>query len=203
MAELRKGFQAFLPDWGNEGEFVYEVPCARRCAEVFNVSVKKVRSEVAIYRSYEGLRQLGYPAQQDHYSLINLAVGNRALNRDYFGIEETTLQFSPEGMERFHHACIDHDCVIKNPKDFKAFARIYRDGTDYEFEIAESGEETLDGVLYRLDRRLDRSEFRVRLEEVEGLMASLPVAAANGTKVERELILKIQELCKKALRALP
>lgn len=200
MAELAKFLRPMLPE--REVRFIYDVPCCKSVAETFNITARKTRSEIAIYRSYEALKEAGYPAKQEHYSLLSLAIGNRALNRDYFGLDDASLRMSPEGLDRFYRVCIDPDGAIANPKEFRLFSRIYSEGTEYEFELVESGQETIETVVRRLERRQNRSEFRTRLEEIADQMAALPVSAAQGSQAERRLILRIGAMCDRVMKTL-
>ena len=184
------------------GAFVYDPSCARACAETFNISSKKVRRDLEIYRVYEQLLENEYAVKEDDYSLIDLAVKTRQLNSEYFGLDGETLEFSDVGLERFSLLCLTDDCAIQNPKDFKDFSTIYLKGTQYEVELVESGSQSLARVLERLSNRLSKGEFKRHLEDIEGRLENLTIGDATGSAQEIRLARNIRDLAKDILKAI-
>ena len=185
-----------------EGIFFYDPSCARTCSETFNITLAKVRVDLAIYRIYQQLQDEGYSVKEDHYSLISLAVRTRQINTEYFEFDGETLEFTELGLERFSLLCLDDDCAIHNPRDFKDFAGIYREGTSYEVELVENGEQSLAMVTERLKNRLARGEFKRQLEDIECSLNSLTIEAANGTALEIQLIRNIRDLANRILKSI-
>jgi hypothetical protein len=184
-----------------DGSFMYDPSCARACVETFNITLAKVRADLAIYRVFEQLQDEGYSVKEDHYSLISLAVKTRQLNSEYFELDGETFEFSDLGLERFSLLCLDDDCAIHNPGDFKDFAGIYRDGTSYEIELVENGEQSLAVVVERLNNRLARGEFKRELEDIESRLETLTLQAATGSAREVQLIKNIRDLANRVLRS--
>lgn len=191
---IYRSYMRFLEKVCGGSDFLYDVSCSREVAILFNCSVKKVRKELIVYRVYEQLKRKGYQVRPKHYTLIDLAVGNRLLSSDYFGLDAGDFHFSPEGLERFNKLCIGDGTPISNPKDFRAFVDIYGTGTDHDRNLAESGTESVQEVLRRLNERRGDSGFQHQLEAIKEKLGSLVVAEFRGVSAEVEAIRRIKNL---------
>lgn len=172
--------------------FRYDVDLARTVAPLFSYPVRRVRKELAVYRVYDQLKRNAYKVKPSHYSLIEMAVKNRALNYDYFELDRETLRFSPVGLERFGDLCIEDGSPVSNPKDFRLFADVYASGTPHEVNLAASGAEPIEEVARRLNSRLDKKQFRMELEDIKASLESLVISDFQETAAERNLIREIQ-----------
>jgi hypothetical protein len=179
--------------------FNYLVDCAQEVAVFFNLSLKAVRKEIIVYRVYEQLKEEGYDVAPDHFSLIEMAVSNGKLCRDYFELRPSTYRFSNRGMARFDKLCIRPKRPINNPRDFRRFARVFKHGKDHDVELVESGTEPISEILGRLNGRLHEREFLSQLGEIKALIDSLHPAEFRGMKTEIEMIRRIKDLVSKKL----
>jgi len=186
LREMRK--------YTRNGAFEYFPNCSREVATFFNLSVKSVRKEIIVYRVYEQLREASYDVKPNHFSLIDMAVKDRRLSEEYFELNPVTFLFSNRGLARFDRLCVREKKPINNPKDFRAFSKVFRRGTEYEVKLIESNEQSVLAVLDRLTDREDEREFLNGLEEIKEQFDALRPAEFRGLKSEIELISKIRGL---------
>ena len=186
LREMRK--------YRRSGEFDYMVNCSREVAAFFNMSVKGVRKEIIVYRVYEQLKEEGYEVKAHHFSLINMAVTDRQLSEDYFELSPVTLRFSSRGLAHFDKLCVRTEKPISNPKDFRQFAEVYRNGTEYEVSLIESNTQSVSSVLDRVNGRQGEREFLSRLEDILERLEVLEPAGFRGIKGEIDAIREIKDL---------
>ncbi len=183
-----------LQKFSKNSEFKYLIDCSREVATFFNLTVKAVRKEICVYRVFEQLKANGYDVKPYHFTLIEMAVTDKGLSEHYFGLNKDSFHFSRQGLEHFNRLCVREKKQINNPKDFRAFARIYREGTEYEVALVEQGVEPIDSVRARMEQRLTKKFFRGRLEEIKDLIRSLAPSDYQGSLEEIRVILDIREL---------
>jgi hypothetical protein len=188
LREMKK----YTPDWDNEFEYVSN--CASEIAAFFNLSTKDVRRELTVYRVYEQLKNQSYEVFTHHFSLIDMAVRDKELCKGYFELNGKTFRLSSTGLKRFNKLCIDSRRPIKNPKDFRSFAKIYRQGTEHELELVESGEDHVDIVLERIRRRKDQRQFLAQLQGIKEHIEDLRPADFRESNAEIEMIRRIKRL---------
>ena len=191
--ELRKQF--------GDVDFRYVIPCSREVANYFNLAVRGVRKQLIVYRVYEQLKTELYRVQPSHFSLIEMAISDRRLSRDYFRLDDETFHFAHDGLEKFDQLCIQEDRPVHNPGDFRTFSNIFKNGTDYDIRSVESRQDELHTIWNRIRARLHKHEFLQRLEDIEALLNSLEPASFRGNKKELERIGKIRELVETRLAA--
>ncbi len=175
-------------------QFAYLTSCAREIATFFNLSVKAVRKEIIVYRVYEHLKEQGYDVAPHHFTLIDLAVTDRNLGETYFELNSVTFHFSNRGLARFDKLCIRNRRAINNPKDFRTFSLIYRNGTDLEVSQAESGEKSLDKLWDGISTRMDQKGFINDLQRIKKQLESIHPGEFRGLKSEMDLIAEIRAL---------
>ena len=187
---------------GNNSNFEYSIDCARDVAEFLKISIKKVRKDLAIFRIFEQLRRGKYNVKEDHYSLLDLSVGTNNLNVTYFGLSKRTLELSGTGLDLFARLCLDKNPPINNPQEFKAFVKIWRNGSEHELSLVESGEESVFAILERVKRRESRNHFLDQLMDIRHRLAELIPADFNETASEVKAIKDIQAIVNGRLCAL-
>jgi hypothetical protein len=175
-------------------KFEYVVDCSREVATLFNLPVRAVRKELIVYRVYEQLKELSYEVMPHHFSLIDMAVTDRDLPIYYFELDTSSFRFSSRGATRFDALCIRTNKAINNPKDFRAFATIFKTGTPHELTLVESNSEPIATILERLEDRLEQREFLQNLAKIERQLEALQPAAFRGVNAEVETILRIKTL---------
>lgn len=179
--------------------FVYESALAEQLATTMNVPHKQVKQALLVYRIYQQLQELGYEVRSDHYSLIEIAVSQRRLADEFFELDRSTFLLSKRGADRFVQLCAQRRCAITNPGAFRAFATIYRDGTDRDVEQVVSASEALDTVSARVAARMERRASVTQLEKSCELLESIELEEIRGTKEELRLIERIKNLLDKKL----
>lgn len=174
--------------------FRYDRNCAGEVATLFNLSTKAVRKMIQVYRVYQQLKENGYQVQPHHFTLIDLAVGDRELSSRYFCLDDDAFHFSKTGLERINTLCINENKPINNPKDFRVFAKIFKHGTPYEVSRVESNSEPVQDILSKLNGRLGDRAFLARLESVKDQLKDLCPTDYRGVNAEVEAIEKIKKL---------
>ena len=183
-----------MKKYKRNGDFEYIVNCSREVAAFFNQSIKGIRKEIIVYRVYEKLKEEGYEVKPHHFSLINMAVTDRRLCEDYFELSPVYLHFSARGLANFDRLCIKSDKPISNPKDFRQFSEVYRNGTEYELSLIEENTHSISSVLDRVKGRQGEREFLSRIEDIYERLEELEPAGFRGVKAEIDAIREIKEL---------
>ena len=181
--------------------FEYLLACAKEVAVFFSLKVGEIRKNLMVYRVYDQLKGQGFAVKPDHFSLIEMAVINRGLRKNYFELDGKTFNFSQTGLSRFDSLCIARDRQIKNPPDFRTFAKVFRESRT-DVELIESGSRTLAHVADLLDRRQRRNAFLGQLQEIKTQLDTLEPASFRGVRAEVELIKEIRRIVEKKLSRL-
>lgn len=184
------------------GESIYEVGCARACAETLEMTLREVREELAICSVYSQLHDQGYAVKEDNYTLIDLAVHTPGINNEYFEFDLDILKLSNEGLERFNKLCLEEERPVRNPSDFKKVARIFKNGNKREMGLIETGEFSLDEIVEVVEKRQARHQFLHELEKIERKISSLRFIEPVGLNKEIELATKIRDMANRILRTL-
>lgn len=175
--ELRKRWEFETP--------FYDVECSRECGATFEMGPHEVRNELATYSVYYQLREQGYSAKEEHYTIINMAVRTQGMNHDYFGLDWDSLQMSPDGLERFNKLCLEEDGPVHNPIDFKQVVKVYKKGSARAMTAIETGEADLEAIVQVVDNSLAKHQFLNELEKIEKRISSLRLVEPAG--LEREV----------------
>lgn len=183
-----------MKKYTGDSEFKYIADCGEEVATFFNLSASDVRKEIKAYRVYEGLKEHGYDVMPHHFSLIDMAITDRQLSEKYFELNPATYRFSRLGLERFNKLCVRQKKPISNPKDFRAFSKVFRHGTDYEVKLIESNDQPLATVLDRMRQRQQHCQFLVQLETIKEQIEALHPADFRGLNAEVGMIREIKRL---------
>jgi hypothetical protein len=179
--------------------FVYESSTAGDLAVSMNLQLTQVKKALLVYRIYHQLQNLGYEVRSDHYSLIEIAVSQRLLADEFFGLDRRTFVLSREGAERFVRLCAQQGCAVTNPGSFRVFANVYRNGTERDVEQILSGHDTVDDVWHRVSNRMERRTAVTTLEKARDLLESIELDEIRGTKNELKEIERIRKLLENKL----
>lgn len=175
-------------------DFRYDARVAADVATVMNIPTKSVRSELMIYRVFLQLQNLGYPVRSDHYSLIDLAVSNRGLQKTFFELDPLLFQFSADGADRFYKLCIQESAPIHNPADFRSFVQVFRNGTDRDVSNVVECDEPLDVVFERVTHRQQRRAAAHSLEQAQNIIEQIELSLIRGTQAELNAVSRIEKL---------
>lgn len=187
--------------WEFEEPF-YNASCSLTCGETFNMKPQEIKYELATFLVYLQLQEQGYAVIEEHYTLINMAVRTQGINRDYFGLDWYTLQFSFDGLERFSDLCLEEERPVHNPGDFKKVVKVYKNGTTREMGLIGTGEYSLDEIIEVVENRQIRHQFVHELEKIEKQISSLRLMAPAGLNREAQLVMKIRDIANQILRTL-
>ena len=174
--------------------FEYNISCCKEIAAFFNLTPNDVCKEIKIYRVYEQIKDEKYDVMPDHFSLIDMAVKDRALSKEYFELNPTTFQFSRRGLVRFDKLCVRENRPIHNPRDFRIFAKVFRDGTEFEVSQIESGEQNPATILDRIYRRQEHCQFLDQLSKVKEQIEALRPSDFRNLSAEVLMIREIKKL---------
>lgn len=182
-----------------KSRFVYESALADQLALTMNVPLQQVKKALLVYRIYQQLQELGYEVRSDHYSLIEIAVSQRLLADEFFELDRSSFLLSKRGADRFVQLCAQRACAVTNPAAFRAFATIYRNGTERDVEQVVSASESLDAVASRVAARMERRASVTLMEKACELLESIELEEIRGTKEELRLIERITTLLERKL----
>jgi hypothetical protein len=191
---IYRAYMRILTEDGTHRAFQYEPNSAAQVARVMNIATKAVRKELMIYRVFHQLQDSHYPARSDHFSLIEMAVSNRMLSKEFFHLDGTTLEFSAEGAERLFKLCIQERAPIQNPALFRSFAQIAREGTTRDIDQVLESDAGIDVVYARVMRRQERKAAISQLEQAREVLQRIEVSDIRGTNAELREADRIEKL---------
>ena len=166
--------------------------CLNKLSEVFNTSKSEIRKNIWVYNIFQQLRKSGYKTDSRKFTLIELSITNSALRKDYFEMDESCC-FSVLGLERFNTLCIEDDCPISNPDDFKKFQYIYRLGDDNHLLQIENGRDVHE-IFEHLKSKKKDSKINDKLKDILKELRHLKISNFNLDNNEREIILQISSV---------
>jgi hypothetical protein len=182
---------AALPSGKLDG-FRYDSQAAQRVAETFDTSVKDVRKNLMIARNFMLLSQTGAAVLPSHFSLLELAVTNRAVNEYVFELSKEEFHFSQQGADRFAVLCIDQDHIIRNPQDFRAFAKVCATQNEKLITEVYLGSVALEDAVESLEQEKQRNVFATSLTAAIESLNEIPLAAFNGDDDSKQLIQRLK-----------
>jgi hypothetical protein len=106
------------------------------------------------------------------------------------------------GLEKFAALCIGQKTPINSPKEFHAFSEIYKNGTEHEFHLAESGAELVTEIYAKMLERRETKRFQMKCNEILSRLEDLVLADYRGIASEVETINKIKNLVDNKLHPL-
>ncbi len=174
--------------------FIYRDDCARQVASRLHSTPAKLRKMLTVYRIFEQLRLGQYAVNPDHNTLIEMVVTNRILSAGYFEVNTESFECSQAGLEKFNKICIEDECPVNNPSDFRKFAKIVNFGTPALVSIVVSGEHTLDTVLDYIENLQARNGWCGELDKILSRLGNLAVEQFRNTPDEKSRIRQIKEL---------
>ena len=186
MNELRVHYRTSI--------FIYRDDCARQVAARLHSTPAKLRKMLTVYRIFEQLRSGQYAVKPDHNTLIEMVVTNRALSADYFEVNTESFECSQTGLEKFNRICIEENCPVNNPSDFRKFAKVVKFGKPALVTAVVWGENSLDKVLEHIENSKAKNGWRDELDNILNRLSKLAVEQFNGTPAEKSLIRQIKEL---------
>ena len=184
------------------GEFDYDMVAAGRVAETFDCSIKDVRKSIMIARNYMLLRKIRADVNPQHYTLIELATVTRSVREDVFDLTDECFHFSERGAEKFARLCIEEDRVIRNPDDFRVFAKVAATGDGDFLKSVISGSQTLDEASEILGRDANREKFERQVRRALEIVSDIPLDSFRGNQKEKELILRLMGMVDSRLKPL-
>ena len=190
--------EALKTEYGSKVEFFYDQKEAKKVADSYGYSGKSTKKLLGIYRVFEQLLKERYSVNENHYTLIALAISNRTLKKDYFKYDsDRSLQMEEEGLVRFNSLCItpetgDGDPPIHEPKQFPKFVQIYQLGSTKQLRQVEGNNRLLEDV-YRKVRAGEKEAGILRpLEEILYRIENIKLEKYGGTDLEKELV---EDIC--------
>jgi hypothetical protein len=193
MRELKKYLGTDYNDY-----FVFDQKCIKRTSDFFNFKYAEIVKNLKIYCVFSQLRINGYEVDNDRYTLIDIAVNSKNFSEDYFGFDEW-YDFSEEGLERFNILCLEDNCPITNPKNFKDFIKIYNECGKDEVSSILNGDITIEEVAYDLRQQKEEKNFVNKLTIIKKKIEKLNIHEFKNSKEERRVTGEIIKLLKQKL----
>lgn len=182
--------------------FGYDVNTASRVAETFDSSTKDVRKSIMIARNYMLLRTIGADVNPQHYTLIDLATATRSVRESVFELSDEYFHFSEKGAEKFARLCVEDDRIIRNPNDFRVFAKVAASGDGDFLKSVVSGSQSLEEADERLGRDANREKFERQVRRALEIVSDLPLDSFRGNQEEKKLILRLMGVVDSRLKPL-
>ena len=158
MRQYTKHFQG--------SRFEFNPDCLERVCDMFPYSQNDVKKSLMIYRIYLQLKQAGYTVKTDRFTLIESAVSDAGLRDGYFEFEETQFVFSECGLDKLYNLCIKDDRIIRNPKDFNRFKKIYVFGSDEDVNAIENEIDSIEDIYADIQDDVRQGKALSKLEDI-------------------------------------
>jgi len=190
--------EALKTQYGSKVEFFYDQKEAKKVSDSYGYSGKTTKKLMGIYRVFDQLQKERYSVNENHYTLISLAISNRTLKEDYFKYDsEISLQMEEEGLVRFNSLCItpetgDGDPPIHEPKQFPKFVQIYQLGSTKQLRQVEGNNRLLEDVFRQIRAGEKEAGILRPLEEILHRIENIKLEKYGGTDLEKELV---EDIC--------
>jgi len=176
--------------------------CIDKVLEIYPfLDRKDIIISLCIYKVYSQLKRNDYEVKTGHFTLIDLAVSDKTISKDYFHLNELD-KMSDVGLERFNKLCIEDNCQITNPKLWNKFKDIYKHGSENDIRQIESG---ISGIEELHSDIKDRKKGNYFLSKIEGILKKiekLNIDKFQGSKKEIMVAGKIISLVNNKLARL-
>ena len=181
--------------------FIYLDNCSRQVSARLHSTPAKLRKMLTVYRIYEQLKLGIYDVKTHHNTLIELVVTTKALI-DYFKVNTESFECSKAGLEKFNKICIEDECPVNNPSDFRKFAKIVNFGNPRLVEFVVSGEFSIETVLDHIEKLNAANGWCGELDKILNRLSGLALDQFRNTPGEKSLIRQIKGLVDRKLSAL-
>lgn len=205
FSPMRTAFNAYITymeslkaEYGGTTEFIYNQLEAKKIADTYGYTGKKIKKLMGIYRVFNQLQEERFAVDQNHYTLIGLAISNRALKWDYFKYDsERYLQMKEEGLVRFNRLCITPETgdglpPIHEPKQFPKFVQIYEIGSTKRLRQVEGNNRPLEDVYKQVLAGEKEAGILRSLEDILHRIENIKLEKYGGTDLEKELV---EDIC--------
>jgi len=163
----------------------------KRTTDFFDFKRSDIVKNLKIYNVFSQLRSAGYNPENDRYSLLELAVGDKDISQGYFGLDNH-FNFSEVGLERFNNLCLDGSpAKIRNPQNMKDFITIYKRGNKDDIYAVEAGLITVEEVAQGLRKRQNKNNFSKKLKDIKRKLENLNLCEFTNSKEEKAVTLEI------------
>lgn len=137
----------------------------KNVSDIYSFKESEVTKNLKIYRVYEQIKHAGYQIKSDRFTLIDLSVSDSNLSNEYFGLNND-YQFSDVGINRFINLIVSNNGPITNPKLFKEFSFIFKNGNDVDVSSIENKASDLSEVYYDVKKRKKGNYLYNRLSQI-------------------------------------
>ena len=177
----------------------YSANVTREVAFMLAQTPVKIREEVAIFSVFQQLQAEGCQVRSDHYSLIQLLLSKPRFASEYFDFNRQQLKMGASGLEAFVQLCIDSDCAVRNPRDFRHVYRVFKDGCEADIRLIASGSRSIANVLGDIKDRRRSSQFLDQSKQILSGLENLKVSGFNETDEEAQIVMRIKGLVDRRL----
>jgi len=137
-----------------------------------------------------------------HYTLIDLATSTRSVREAVFDLSDDYFHFSEKGAEKFARLCVEEERIIRNPDDFRVFAKVAASGDGDFLKSVVSGSQTLEEAGERIGRDANREKFERQVRRALEIVSDLPLDSFRGNQEEKKLILRLMGVVDSRLKPL-
>ena len=177
----------------NSSRFHCDSALAKNMGERFSMTAAAVKLEIGIYRVYEQLKKKGYDIKPEGYTLIQLALKS-SVSKEYFEYSSDILKMSVDGLDAYAQACVEEGASITNPKKWRAFAYVLKEGTAHEQWQVIEGKDP-EQIKEKIEKRREKQFFRDSLQAIKQDIEKLKFVDFGGTTDEVNLVREIASLC--------
>ncbi len=185
---IYRSYQMELSKTNSSKEFSVNKNAIRNVSEIYSFKENEIIKNLKIYRVYEQIKYAGYQIRPDCFTLIDLSVSDSNLSKDYFGLDDE-YQFSNVGVDRFIKLMVSKNGPISNPKLFKEFSFIYKNGNDKDISCVENLVSNLSEVYLDVKKHKKGSYLYDRLSQIHNDLMKIDISELGElTKQSKEFM---------------
>lgn len=185
-------FKTYIRELKAEGisEFKIDKITIAKVSEIYSFNETDIKKNLRIYRIYDQVKQKKLKIGPDRFTLIEMAASWGKLTNDYFGLNHE-YHFSEVGVEKFYNLCVKEHCIITNPKKFKNFAYIYKEGNGQDISLAESGLTDIEELCREIKKRNSENFLADKLNNILSDIEKLNLSDFRDSDIEKNIAKKI------------
>lgn len=157
-------------------EFVFDEHAIKHVSDIYSFKPAEIKTNLKIYRVFEQIKESGFKISSDKFSLLDIAVTDSTLSSLYFDFNNRRFRFSEVGIEKFIDLINPHHGPIKNPKLFRQFSYIVKNGTEEDIRKVERSSSSVSDVHAEVQKRKKGNLLHDRLTQIYGEIKKLDIS---------------------------
>lgn len=173
--------------------FEYCPRLTKECAKILGEKWTEIKKDLAIFRIYKQLQTNQFMVEHSHYTKIRLYVESSKDFEGYISLNPDNFKIDKIGLERLFDLCLNENCAVANPQDFRKLKFIFKHGGEKELETLREAPELLESINQRYKNSTAVDPIIHSLAQSLKALNQIKPSMVKGSEDEEKEIRKILE----------